>query len=104
MKGHAIQRRYKQKDAYDIYYCVRNYPGGPGALAADCKDVLALASGAEGYGFINDKFDTPEGFGPTCVRNFVAESSILGERTEDQWQLDAFGQVDEWLRSLGLRR
>lgn len=28
MKGHAICGRYKQKDAYDIYYCVRNYPGG----------------------------------------------------------------------------
>ena len=27
-KGHALAGRYKQKDAYDIYYCVRNYPGG----------------------------------------------------------------------------
>ena len=26
MKGHALAGRYKQKDAYDIYYCVRNYP------------------------------------------------------------------------------
>jgi hypothetical protein len=103
MKGHAIQRRYKQKDAYDIYYCIRNYPDGIAALAADCKALLALPSGAVGYGFINDKFDTPEGFGPTCVKNFVARSNILGERTEDQWQLDAFGQVDEWLRALGLR-
>lgn len=103
MKGHAIQRRYKQKDAYDIYYCVRNYPNGIDALAADCKALLALPSGAEGYGFINEKFDTPEGFGPTCVKNFVAESNILGGRTEEQWQLDAFGQVDEWMRALGLR-
>lgn len=103
MKGHAVQRRYKQKDAYDIYYCVRNYPEGIGALAADCKAVLALPSGAAGFGFVNDKFDTPDGFGPTCVKNFVAESNILGERTADQWQLDAFGQVDEWLRALGLR-
>jgi hypothetical protein len=103
MKGHAIQRRYKQKDAYDIYYCVRNYPNGIDALAADCKALLARPSGAEGYGFINEKFDTPEGFGPTCVKNFVAESNILGGRTEEQWQLDAFGQVDEWMRALGLR-
>lgn len=103
MKGHAIQRRYKQKDAYDIYYCVRNYPNGIDALAADCKALLARLSGAEGYGFINEKFDTPEGFGPTCVKNFVAESNILGGRTEEQWQLDAFGQVDEWMRALGLR-
>jgi hypothetical protein len=104
MKGHAIQRRYKQKDAYDIYYCIRNYPNGIDALAADCKALLAHPSGAEGYGFINEKFDTLEGFGPTCVKNFVAESNILGGRTEEQWQLDAFGQVDEWMRALGLRR
>lgn len=37
MKGHAIRGRYKQKDAYDIYYCVRNYPDGIRSLvgAAD---------------------------------------------------------------------
>ena len=34
MKGHAIYGRHKAKDAYDIYYCVKNYPGGPDALAA----------------------------------------------------------------------
>jgi len=33
MKGFAIHGRHKQKDAYDIYYCVRNYPGGASALA-----------------------------------------------------------------------
>jgi hypothetical protein len=25
-KGHALQNRLKQKDAYDIYYCIRNCP------------------------------------------------------------------------------
>lgn len=103
MKGHAIERRYKQKDAYDIYYSVRNFPGGPDALATECRPLLAHASGAAGYGFINGKFDTIEGFGPTCVRRFVEETSVLGERTPDQWQQDAFGQVDAWLRALGIR-
>jgi hypothetical protein len=103
MKGHAIQGRYKQKDAYDIYYCVRNYAGGPQALAEECRPILAIASGETGYGYIADKFDVVEGFGPTCVRKFVEETQILGDRTPDQWQLDAFGQVDAWLRALGLR-
>lgn len=48
MKGHAIEGRYKQKDAYDIYYCVRNYPGGPEALAQECRPLLAHSSGAAG--------------------------------------------------------
>jgi len=103
MKGHAVERRYKQKDAYDIYYSVRNYPGGPAALAQACRPLLDQESGAAGFKFIEAKFDTPDGYGPTCVRNFVHESRIAGERTPDQWQQDAFGQVDAWLRALGLR-
>ncbi|MBO9356029.1 hypothetical protein GG851_18735 [Bordetella petrii] len=103
MKGHAIEGRYKQKDAYDIYYCVRNYPGGPQTLAEDCRPLLEHASGMKGYQYIAGKFDTAEGFGPTCVRHFVEDTRVLGERTPEQWQMDAFGQVDAWLRALGIR-
>ena len=28
MKGRAVQGPHKRKDAYDIYYCVRNNPNG----------------------------------------------------------------------------
>lgn len=103
MKGYALNGRLKQKDAYDIYYCIRNYPGGIPSLAEACKPLLSHKSGKQGYDFVNAKFDKADGFGPTCVRKFVEDSKILGERTADQWQQDAFGQVDEWLRKLGLR-
>lgn len=103
MKGHAIEGRYKQKDADDICYCVRNYPGGPQVLAEDCRPLLAHASGVKGDQHIADKFDTVDSFGPTCVRRFVEDTRLLGERTPEQWQRDAFGQVDAWLRALGLR-
>ena len=103
MKGHALQRRHKQKDAYDIYYCVRNYPAGIEALAEACKPLLGHESGREGYAFIAGKFESIDGYGPTSVRRFVQDSQILRERTPDQWQADAFGQVDAWLRALGLR-
>lgn len=103
MKGHAIEGRYKQKDAYDIYYCVRNYADGIEALAEACRPLLEHKAGLSGYQLIAGKFDTPEGFGPTCVRKFVEDSQVLEDRTPDQWQQDAFGQVDAWLRALGLR-
>lgn len=103
MKGYAIQNRFKLKDAYDIYYCIRNYPGGIEALAEDCLPVLAHKEGTEGYRFIAGKFDTVEGFRPTSVRQFVEDTRVLGERTADQWRQDAFGQVDAWLRALRLR-
>lgn len=103
MKGHALNGRHKQKDAYDIYYCIRNYPDGIEALVDGCKPVLEHASGVQGYKFISDKFDSPDGYGATSVRKFVAETAILDGRTPEQWQQDAFGQVDAWLRALGLR-
>ena len=102
MKGHALEKRFKQKDAYDIYYCIRNYPGGPEALADACRPLLEHASGAAGYGLIAGKFDTVDGYGPTCVRRFVEDTDVLGDRSPEQWQQDAFGQVDAWLQALGL--
>lgn len=103
MKGHAMSGRYKQKDAYDIYYCIRNYPGGVDALAAACRPLLAHGSGERGFSSLNEKFNTIEGYGPTCVRRFVEDTRALGERTPEQWQQDAFGQVDALLRKLCLR-
>ncbi|TIP26219.1 MAG: nucleotidyl transferase AbiEii/AbiGii toxin family protein [Mesorhizobium sp.] len=103
MKGYALNGRHKQKDAYDIYYCIRNYPDGIEALAEACRPLLEHESGAQGYQYIADKFDALEGYGATSVRKFVAETDILDGRTPEQWQQDAFGQIDAWLRALGLR-
>lgn len=103
MKGHALQNRLKQKDAYDKYYCIRNYPEGVDALAAACRPLVEHISAVTGYRYIDGKFDAIEGFGPTSVRRFVEDSQILGGRDADQWQRDAFGQVDAWLKALGLR-
>ncbi len=103
MKGFAVHGRHKQKDAYDIYYCVRNYAGGIEALAEACRPLLSEASAEQGYGYIAEKFDQVDGYGPTSVRRFVQNTRILGERTPEQWQQDAFGQIDAWLRALGLR-
>ena len=64
--------------------------------------LLSHASAKEGYAGIAEKFAELEGYGPTSVRKFVGETAILGERTADQWQRDAFGQVQAWLKALDL--
>lgn len=74
MKGFAITNRLKQKDAYDIYYCIRNFDGGAAGLAEACRPLLEVKDGLEGYKGIAAKFETPDSFGPTCVRNVVLES------------------------------
>ena len=103
MKGHAINNRLKQKDAYDIYYSIRNFPGGVDALAAATRPLLDFETARTGYLHISEKFRHLDDFGPTCVRQFVNRPDMLGERTADQWQQDAFGQVDAWLSASGLR-
>jgi len=103
MKGFALNNRQKEKDAYDVYYCVRNYGGGPEALADDCKLLLDNAEAVEGFKYIAAKFETRDSIGPTWTAQFADQAGILDARTADQWQTDAFGQVDVWLRTLGLR-
>ena len=103
MKGYAIANRQKPKDAYDIYFCIRNFPDGLDALVAETKPLLEVDTARKGYLLIAGKFRDVNDFGPTRVRQFVEGSDALGERTADQWQQDAFGQVNAWLVELGLR-
>ena len=103
MKGYAIANRLKEKDAYDIYYSIRNFPGGIEALVAATGPLLEIETARTGYLHISNKFRHPDDLGPTRVRQFVDRPDMLAERTADQWQQDAFGQVDVWLSALGLR-
>ena len=103
MKGYAIANRLKRKDAYDIYYSVRNFPNGIDALVEATRPLLDVHSARRGYCLISEKFRDFDDFGPTSVRKFVEGSLLLDGRTANQWQQDAFGQVDAWLRGLGLR-
>ena len=102
-EGPRMAGRYKQKDSYDICYCLRNYPGGIEALAQECRQLLEHASGESGFRHTADKFNTFEVHYHTCVRRFVEDTHALGNRTPDQWQQDAFEQIDALLRALALR-
>ena len=103
MKGYAITKRLKRKDAYDIYYSIRNFPGGIDALAAETRLLLDVETARTGFLHISENFRHLDDFGPTSVRQFVDRPDMLGNRTADQWQQDAYGQVHAWLSALGLR-
>lgn len=103
MKGHALNGRHKRKDSYDIHYCIAGFNGDIEALAEQCLPILEFESGAVGFNYINDKFEKLNSLGPVSVREFVAQSKIMTDRSPDQWQQDAFGQVDALMRALKLR-
>lgn len=100
MKGYAIQMRLKTKDAYDIYYCIKNYPGGIVALSDACRPLLEYPGAREAYGFIAAKFETHFSLGPMNAGAFAEAEGILGGLTVHDWRRDAFGQVSSWVRAL----
>ncbi len=102
MKGYALAGRDRKKDAYDIYFCARNYEGGPAALAAECVKLADDLVAQRGYEHIAGKFRNDNDFGPVTVRMFLEESAARGDMSPEQVQTDAFMQVSALLRGIGL--
>ncbi len=102
MKGYALVQRDKKKDAYDIYFCIRNHKDGIGSLAAECAKLLDDQVAREGFANIAGKFGSEDAFGPQTVRMFVEGSNALGDMTPAQVQQDAFRQVHAFLEALGI--
>lgn len=95
MKGMAIGRG-KPKDAYDIEYVIRNYPGGIKVMTELFERDIKHKLVQEGLGRIRAKFETYEHAGPHDIANFldVSEESKLFRRRE------AFDIVSELLDAL----
>jgi len=102
MKGYALDGRDKAKDAYDIYFCVRSFPGGPEALAAQGAPLLTDPVARDGFMKIAAKFRSDDDYGPHTVSRFLGESGGFDDMTVDQLRTDAFRQVRAWLHALGL--
>jgi hypothetical protein len=71
MKGMAMHDRMKEKDAYDIYYCVEHYAGGVDKLAAEFLPHIENRLVLEGLGKIRSKFASVEHVGPRWVADFL---------------------------------
>src|SRR3990167_5871151 len=71
MKGMAMFERMKEKDAYDIYYCVEHYPGGVEGFAAEFRPQIKNKLIIEGLEKIRSKFASIEHIGPKWVADFL---------------------------------
>jgi len=81
---------------------VREFAGGPDALADVCRPLLDDPVALGGFKHIAGKFTEEAAFGPVTVHQFLSDSAALGDMTADQVQVDAFRQVKAWLERLGL--
>ena len=102
MKGFALVGRDKKKDAYDIWFCVRNFHGGLGALVNACLPLVEQDEAREGLEYIASKFRHMDDFGPVTVRSFLADTSLMGGMSSEQIQIDAYAQVSALLTRIGI--
>ena len=98
MKAYAMLERTKPKDAYDLNFCLENYPGGIPALAAefatfiDDPPVRAVLTKLAG------KFRDEEDSGP---RDVVEVEEPMGEARAIR-KFAVFTNVDDFLRAVGI--
>ncbi len=97
MKGMALADRMKEKDAWDIHFCVTHFPGGIDALADAFRPHLGNKLVQEGLAKITEKFASPEHVGPKWVADF---DELTDDEARAIRQRDAFERVSALLAKL----
>lgn len=100
MKGMVLAGRLKEKDAYDIYFCVKNHPGGVNGLASEFRPHITHGLVQEGLRKIADKFNSTNAYGPTAVADF---QEITDVEERERIRRDAYEQIDALLRDLEIK-
>lgn len=97
MKAMALASRLMEKDAWDIYYCIRYYPGGISGLVDEFQPHLKNRLVQEALAILGEKFASPEHVGPKHVADF---EDITDSEERVLLQRDAFERVNALLFGL----
>jgi hypothetical protein len=100
MKGMALEDRLKEKDAWDIYYCMKNYPGGIDALVEEIQPHTEHGLIKEGLQKIAKHFASEKHLGPKFVADF---EEVTDAEEREILQRDAYEQVNYLLEKLGFK-
>ena len=99
MKGMALFQRMKEKDAYDIFYCIEHYPGGLQELTDKFIPSIKNKLVIEGLGKIRSKFASIEHIGPKWVADFL---EIENKDDREIIMRRAYEKVTEFLDRLNI--
>ena len=69
-KSLALGGRYKEKDAYDLFYLVRHYQQGPASAAKALRPLLHLPVVKQARNNLQEAFGSLRATGPAWVANF----------------------------------
>lgn len=96
LKALAFDSRGENKDAYDLYYVVRNYGTGPTNVASKLQPLLDDADAQRALAILKRDFSEPDAVGPMRVAAFV-----LGGKDEPL-QADVVGFIGQLLTKVKL--
>jgi len=99
MKGMSIWERYKEKDAYDIYFTFSHYPGGIDELVKIFEPFKSNKLVCEGLGKIRARFKNINATGPVWLINF---EDFDDEEEKERLKRDAYERVNTFLDALGI--
>jgi hypothetical protein len=99
MKGFALDDRKKEKDAYDIYFCLAKYPGGIDGLAKEFQPLMDNGLVQESLSKICGKFRTIDSIGPVWAAQVVRAAG--GDY--DVTQRDAFERAKALFDAMGVK-
>jgi len=95
LKALAFRIRGENKDAYDLFYLLRNYGKGVDDVAELLRPLLADESAQKALAHLREDFLDPEGIGPRRVAEF------LYGRPDPETQADTVGFVRALLDACG---
>lgn len=91
LKALAFRGRGENKDAYDLYYLVRNFGGGVEDVAASLRPLLEDAEARQAIEVLRSDFLDIDGTGPRRVADF-----LMGQ-PDDETQADVVGFIKRLL-------
>lgn len=94
LKALAVRNRGENKDAYDLYYVLRNYGAGVRDVASALRPFLIDQAAIQAIAVLRADFLDHQGIGPRRVAEFVFGGP------NDTLQADVVGFVGEFLRLL----
>lgn len=101
MKAITLSERKKEKDAYDICFCIENYPGGYKKLAEEFRGKLDDQLIAEGIAVLREKFARMDSVGPVWAAQTAAGATVGLDFPGEMEQRRAYEVVTALLQELG---
>jgi hypothetical protein len=95
LKALAFDSRGENKDAYDLFYVVRNYGAGVDDVAAKLRPLLDDSEAQRALEILQRDFSEPDAVGPMRVAAFVTGGK------DDVLQADVVGFVAQLLDEVG---